>query len=187
MSRRIYAASSWRNPFQPLYVEMLRQLGHEVYDFRNPRPGDEGFHWSEIDPEWLAWKPYPYRDALSHPIAESGFKSDLDAMKWADTFLMVLPCGRSAHLEAGWAVGAGKPTALLLHEQKFEPELMYKMADLIACDFDEVATWLEQLGEGPVLAHDIVGDPTPYTEEQLDAMKEALEDTGRYDVVGRRW
>lgn len=142
MSRRIYVASSWRNPEQPAVVERLIELGHEVYDFRNPRPGDHGFAWSEIDPEWLGWTPRPFRDLLDHPIAVAGFESDFDAMKWADTFVLVLPCGRSAHLEAGWAIGEGKPTALLLREDKFEPELMYRMADLIAVELAEVELWL---------------------------------------------
>ena len=150
--RRIYLASSWRNPEQPVLVEMFRQLGHEVYDFRNPRPVDTGFAWSDIDPDWLAWKPWPFRDALAHPVAQAGFDSDFDAMKWADTFVLALPCGRSAHLEAGWAIGAGKPTALLLHEDKFEPELMYLMADLIACDVSEVCDWLDLLSQQPVAA-----------------------------------
>ena len=30
--------------------------------------------------------------------------------RWDDTFVLVLPCGRSAHLELGWAVGQGKRT-----------------------------------------------------------------------------
>ena len=140
--RRIYLASSWRNPDQPALVETLRGLGHEVYDFRNPRPGDSGFAWGEIDPEWLAWTPRPFRDRLAHPVAQAGFASDFEAMEWADTFVLLLPCGRSAHLEAGWAIGAGKPTAILLHEDKFEPELMYLMSDLIACDVAEVCDWL---------------------------------------------
>lgn len=140
--RRIYLASSWRNPEQPALVALLRELGHEVYDFRNPRPGCHGFAWSSIDPEWLAWRPGPFRAALAHPVAEAGFASDFDAMQWADTFVLALPCGRSAHLEAGWAIGAGKPTAILLHEDKFEPELMYLMADLIAIDASEVCDWL---------------------------------------------
>lgn len=31
---RVYAASSWRNPYQPEIVQKLRDAGHEVYDFR---------------------------------------------------------------------------------------------------------------------------------------------------------
>lgn len=141
-ARRIYVASSWRNPVQPEIVGDLRAAGHKVYDFRNPRPGDHGFAWSEIDPHWLAWKPEPFRDALGHPVAVEGFLSDFEAMQWADTFVLALPCGRSAHLEAGWAIGQGKPTAILLHEEKFEPELMYRMADLLAVETLEVIDWL---------------------------------------------
>ena len=71
--------------------------------------------------------------------------SGFEAMQWADTFVLVLPCGRSAHLEAGWAIGAGKPTAILLNEERFEPELMYRMADLLAVETQEVIDWLPTL------------------------------------------
>ncbi len=41
---KLYVASSWRNKEQPVVVEMLRQAGHEVYDFRAPHlgPGKRG-------------------------------------------------------------------------------------------------------------------------------------------------
>ena len=55
---KIYVASSWRNERQPILVEILRANGHEVYDFRNPKEGDNGFHWSEIDEDWQQWTPY---------------------------------------------------------------------------------------------------------------------------------
>jgi len=97
--RKIYVASSWRNPDQAAVVAALKADGHLVYDFKNPRPGDNGFSWSEIDPNWRNWTAEEYRAALDHPLAKSGFASDFNAMKWADTFLLVLPCGRSAHLE----------------------------------------------------------------------------------------
>lgn len=31
---KIYVASSWRNGRQPYVVDMLRERGHAVYDFR---------------------------------------------------------------------------------------------------------------------------------------------------------
>lgn len=36
--RRIYVASSWRNPTQPDVVATLRAAGHEVHNLRNPAP-----------------------------------------------------------------------------------------------------------------------------------------------------
>jgi hypothetical protein len=136
---KVYVASSWRNTRQQCVVECIRQAGHDVYDFRNPREGNHGFHWSAIDPEWKAWSPEAFVSALGHPVAESGFGLDMQALRECDVCVLVLPCGRSAHLEAGWAAGAGKKLLVLLSEG--EPELMYKIADKLFCTLDELLEW----------------------------------------------
>ena len=132
----IYVASSWRNQDQPHVVKTLREYRHEVYDFRHPYVGNTGFHWSEIDPDWKDWNKYRYRKCLQHPIAENGFRHDMEAMEWADTFIGVQPFGRSASIEMGWAAGQGKRTILLLANG--EPELMVKIFDHICCNLVEV-------------------------------------------------
>ena len=128
---KIYVASSWRNPIQQDIVNALRGAGHEVYDFRNPAPGNSGFTWSEVNADWLQWSPEQFiRDLYSnHPAVERGFAFDKSALDWADACVLVLPCGRSAHLEAGYAAGRGKRTIFYLHPDKFEPELMYRLGD----------------------------------------------------------
>lgn len=125
--RKIYVASSWRNKIYPAIVSKLQELGHEVYDFRNP-PQGAFFSWSQIDEEWKEWTPERYVSCLNSEIAQKGFDGDFNAMKWADTCLMVLPCGRSANTEAGWMKGAGKEV-YVYQETYEEPELMYKMHD----------------------------------------------------------
>jgi len=110
---RIYVASSWRNPWQPDVVRVLRELGHMAYDFKNPEEGNRGFHWSDVDPEWKSWGPDKYRKGLVHPVAEQGFAMDMRALEVSDACVAVLPHGRSAALELGWACGAGKRTAVL--------------------------------------------------------------------------
>jgi len=132
---KIYVASSWRNDRQPAVVEALRDAGHDVYDFRNPEPGDNGFHWSEIDPDWQSWSPERFRDCLEHPIAQDGFAKDMTALASCEVCVLVQPCGISAHLELGWAVGAGKRTAVLLADG--EPELMYRMVDQMVLSIEE--------------------------------------------------
>lgn len=123
---KIYVASSWRNELQPAVVALLRAAGFSVYDFKNPSEGNGGFHWSEIDPHWKEWSAQQFIKGLEHPIAEDGYGRDYTAMAAADACVLVLPCGRSAHLEAGWFAGKGKPVHVLLSDG--EPELMYKMA-----------------------------------------------------------
>ena len=125
--KKIYVASSWRNPIQQLVVSTLRAAGHEVYDFRNPRPGNYGFSWASVNPNWLQWTPEQFISDLygGHPTVQKGFAFDKEALDWCDTCVLVLPCGRSAHLEAGYAAGSGKLTIFFLHPDRFEPELMY--------------------------------------------------------------
>ena len=141
---KVYVASSWRNDRQPAVVEALQAAGYEVYDFRHPTPGDSGFHWSEIDPNWHRWDADTYREALGHPVARHGFRNDMNALMEADVVVLVLPCGRSAHLELGHACGSGKPTAILLANDN-EPELMYRMVTLLANDVIEVIEWLKAM------------------------------------------
>ena len=143
--RKIYAASSWRNPNYSFHVEFMRKLGHEVWDFRNPPTGDVGFSWREIDPAWNSESPAVstevYKEMLRHPAAERGFGLDRRGMEWADTCVMLLPCGRSAHLEAGVMIGWGKPTFIFRPDDQ-EPDLMYKFATGIAGSHDELARML---------------------------------------------
>lgn len=68
------------------------------------------------------------RAALAHPVSQDGFDFDIEAMRWADACVLLLPCGLSAHLEAGWCAGQGKAVAVLAPEIR-EPELMYKCFD----------------------------------------------------------
>ena len=134
---RIYVASSWRNPYFPEVVTRLREAGHEVYDFRNPPHGGAGFHWTDIDPNAPAWTYAQYAEGLHHPLAERQFQADIDALTWADTCVLVLPCGRSAHTEAGWMAGAGKRVIAYIPEM-VEPELMYKLFAGVAGSLDEL-------------------------------------------------
>ena len=148
---RIYVASSWRNQYQQIVVEKLRELGHTVYDFRGRGDGwggnDDGpggFAWSEIDPDWKEWPTNigKYIEGLDHPRAIEGFNRDMDALRSCDVCIMVNPCGQSAHAEMGWAVGAGKPTAIYCPEIR-EPDLMVKMAGVVTNKWDNIELWLK--------------------------------------------
>lgn len=163
----VYVASSWRNPWQP---SVLRGWGHTVYDFRKP-DGGTGFSWREVDPDWKEWKARAYRAGLAHPIAERGFASDMNALRACDACVLVQPTGNSAHLELGWAIGAGKRTAVLfpldiipadidghtpndpygcdvcigpceLAARQSEPELMVKAADALLLGVYELRQWI---------------------------------------------
>ena len=137
---RIYVASSWRNEErQQAAVRALRLHGHEVYDFRNPAEGDHGFSWRQCaTPEQLK-DPARFRDeVLTHWVARAGFLKDMNALTAADATVLVLPCGRSAHLELGYAIGAKQKTLVLLDDPISEPELMYLACSHMCVTLNEV-------------------------------------------------
>ena len=134
---KIYVASSWRNPYYPEVVTRLLEAGHQVYAFRNPPHGGAGFHWTDVDPNAPNWTFGQYANGLHHPLTEKQFNADLDALEWADTCVLILPCGRSAHTEAGWMAGKGKRVIVYIPEM-VEPELMYKLFDKVVGSLEEL-------------------------------------------------
>jgi hypothetical protein len=146
---KIYVASSWRNKLQPEVVRVLRAAGHEVYDFRNP-PNKSGFGWEQVNPGWKIDAGANgfvgaaiYRSMLAHPIAEAGFVADLGALRECEAVVYVLPCGRSASWEFGYAMGMGKP-GYVVWLGEHEPELMFREATVVS----SVDGLVDVLGKG---------------------------------------
>ena len=143
---KIYLASSWRNKYQPTLVQVLRGIGYDVYDFRNPTEGDNGFSWRQItDEPPERWSAEKLVEVLGNPIARRGFDLDMNALRGCDVCVLFLPCGRSAHLELGWAAGAGKKTFVLLDNPISEPELMYLMCTKVCASLDDLKKALKEI------------------------------------------
>ena len=135
---KIYVASSWRNEFFPEIVSRLRSEGYDVYDFRNPGDGGDGFRWSDVSADWLEWGPQRYRhELMNNPLCQRQFGNDERAMESCDACVLLLPSGRSAHTEAGWFAGKGRK--VIVHIPiKQEPELMYRLFDAVTTTIDEL-------------------------------------------------
>lgn len=127
----VYVASSWRCALQPAVVQILRAAGIDCYDFRD----SEGFSWKEIDLH-TPCSSAQYFEAIDKPAAIRGWTRDMEALDKADCVVLVMPCGNSAHLELGYAIGKGKRTIVLLDGNSyFDPDLMWKSADHIIDNF----------------------------------------------------
>jgi hypothetical protein len=135
MTRKIYLASSWKNPRYKSVVEALRAAQLDLYDFTHT-----GFNWNKIDAEWDEnnVNESQYKNFLGHPLAKSIYNLDYAAMHWANTCVLILPSGRNAHSEAGWCKGQGKEVFVLITSKEERPELMYLMYDDIFFSIDSL-------------------------------------------------
>ena len=157
---KIYLASSWRNEFQPAIVARLRRDGFDVYDFRNPPKSPPFRSWSLVSTNWQSWTKQDYLQALRHPIAVEAYYSDFSAMKQADVCVLLLPSGCSAHVEAGYMKGKGKPVYVLDLDEKPATELMYKLFNGIFLNYDDLKRRLEAYS-GKALYRANVHERTP--------------------------
>lgn len=134
---KLYVASSGRNQRYQRIVGLLRQSGYDVYDFKESKAEQQLLQRIPLT-EWRTpLLPRGHQSLIERPSARRAFWSDYASLAIADALICVLPCGRSAHLEAGWMAGFGKPVAFYLDPtEPQEPELMYNFGTLLWWDSD---------------------------------------------------
>lgn len=141
---KIYLASSWKNANLVMeWANILRKYNHAVDAFCDEETGRYVFYFGEIgDVHEL--------DALNFledSRSQRAFKEDKKWLDWADCCLLILPAGKSAHLEAGYAKGQGK--TLIIWQEDFpkgEFDVMYGFADLITDSVLAVIEFLDKQG-----------------------------------------
>ncbi len=133
-SIKIYVASSWRNKYYQEVCKKLTDAGFEILDWRK-----NGFSFASVDPKWESWSFEEYEDAINrNDLTLDAFNHDLDLMKSAEACVLLLPCGNSAHIEAGWFTGKGVPVVAVIAD--FErADLMLKLCDKITSMKDDLA------------------------------------------------
>ena len=122
---KLYIASSWKN--EGLLIELaerIRSWGHEVDCFCDGRSGRYVFSFTELPGHERMTEP----EFLAHPKTQRAFAEDRGWLEWAEGCVLVLPAGRSAHLEAGYAKGCGKPVFILGEFPVGEIDVMYGFA-----------------------------------------------------------
>ena len=127
---RIYIASSWKNQVAVLELaDKLTLEGFEVDAFCRATETRYSFHWSELVDDEGDLKYYDAIEMLADPRTQRAFKEDKKWLDWADCVVMLMPCGRSSHLEAGYAKGQGKLVFIYGEFVKGEFDVMYGLAD----------------------------------------------------------
>lgn len=128
----IYLASSWRNKVAVLAMaSLLREEGHVVDAFCE-EDRVVSFNWSDLfetmDREGLDITEYDAIDMADHWRVQDAFMYDKQQLDLCDVVIMMLPCGRSAHMEAGYAVGKEKRLYIVGGFKKAEFDVMYGFA-----------------------------------------------------------
>ena len=132
----IYLIGSLRNPFIPAIANALEdKLEIKVFaDWfaAGPRTDD---HWRE----YAKARGQKYTEALLEPHAVDVFQFDQIHLDMSDAAVLVLPAGKSGHLELGYMIGRGKPGWILLDGEPERWDIMYQFATGVATDTGELS------------------------------------------------
>jgi hypothetical protein len=119
----IYLIGSLRNPQVPVIAEKLRYAGLDVFD-------DWFAAGPEADDKWRDYergRGRSFKEALRGYAARNVFRFDRTHLERARAVVLVLPAGKSGHLELGWALGKGKPGFILVDSPE-RWDVMYQFA-----------------------------------------------------------
>ncbi len=120
----IYLIGSLRNEEVPKIAQAIRKAtGQEVFDDWYAAGPEADDRWRDYEKQ----RGRSYKTALDGLAARHVYLFDLHHLERSDAGVLVLPAGRSGHLELGWLIGRGKPGFILL-DNPDRWDVMYKFA-----------------------------------------------------------
>lgn len=143
MAKVIYLIGSLRNLDVPKVGEYIRQhTGCEVFD--------EWWTGSEDADDWLRdyfrFRKLSYKDAIHSYAARNTYNFDRKHLDRADLGVMVMPAGKSGHLELGYLIGSGKPGYILFDSEPERVDIMHNFATDVFFDQKDLVDELIRLG-----------------------------------------
>lgn len=145
----LYLIGSLRNPQVPVFAGRLRALGFEVFDDWYAAGPEADDYWQKYEQE----RGHDLVEALEGHAAYHVFDYDHKHLDRADLGILLLPGGRSAHIEMGYLAGRGVPTHIILEGEPERYDVMYRFATQVWRTEDEFIRGVESSDRG---VHDLL-------------------------------
>lgn len=122
--KRVYLIGSLRNPRVPELGRTMRRAGLDVFDDWHAAGPEADDHWQKYEQA----KGNNFVQALKGAAAQHVFAFDCENLDASDAAVLVLPAGKSGHLELGYMAGKGKKTYILIDSDPERFDVMYNFA-----------------------------------------------------------
>lgn len=141
---KLYLIGSLRNPEVPNVANKIEQeTGWEVFDDWYSAGPEADDYWKEHQ----RLRGRNYEEALRGYAARHVFNFDRHHLDTCDAGLLLLPAGRSGHLELGYLAGRNTPTIILLDQETEDNrwDVMTQFAGLVTNNLDQVYASLQTI------------------------------------------
>lgn len=137
----IYLIGSLRNPEIPNVASQLRAAKFEVFDDWFAAGPEADDYWQKYE----KGRGHTYQQALDGWAANNTFAFDRRHLDRCDAAVLVLPAGKSGHLELGYVIGSGKPGFILLDKEPDRFDVMYRFARKVCVGVPELISSLREV------------------------------------------
>lgn len=131
---KVYVIGSLRNEVIPQVAETLRKAGHAAFDAWYSAGPEADDYWQKHE----KFKGHTFQQALAGYAAQNVYAFDKRHLDAADVVVMVMPAGKSGHLELGYSVGKGKRTYILMDGEPERYDVMYNFATKVVMSVEEL-------------------------------------------------
>ncbi len=135
--KSIYLIGSLRNPEVPDLAGRLRSAGYDVFDDWYAAGPEADDYWQKYEEQ----RGHSYIYSLEGYAANHVASYDKSHLDRCDIGVLLLPSGRSSHLELGYMIGQGKPGYIVL-DRPDRWDVMYRLATKV---YDDPASLVESL------------------------------------------
>lgn len=138
--KSVYLIGSLRNEKIPQVGNLLREHGWDAFD-------DWYGAGHEADDKWRDYENLrgrQHRDALFGYAARHVFEFDKRHLDRCDLAVLVMPAGKSGHLELGYFVGTGKPGFIYFDAVPDRYDVMHQFATDVFTSDQELISGLEK-------------------------------------------
>ncbi len=146
---KVYLIGSLRNPEVPIVANKIRAAGHECFD-------DWFAAGPEADDKWQAYEQgrnHTMAEALDGLAAQHVFKFDREHLDRADVAVLLLPAGRSGHLELGYMLGRGKTGYIVYPSPPERWDVMYNFATGVYTEVEPVIERISAMEQRATIRH----------------------------------
>jgi len=120
----VYLIGSLRNPEVNRIAAAIRELGYEVFDDWTAAGSFADDSWRDYEKQ----RGHTYPQALQGFAAKHVFAFDKFHLDRANIAVLLMPAGKSGHLELGYFLGTGKPGYVLFDQEPERFDVMYQFA-----------------------------------------------------------
>jgi hypothetical protein len=136
---QIYVIGSLRNPLITELTIKLEQEGFNIFSewFAASENADDSLR------DYFKARGYSYKEALQSHAAKHIFSFDKYHLDQSAAAVLVMPAGKSCHLEAGYMVGCGKPVFYYMEEEPERWDIMVQFCSAVCIGYDDLVRELK--------------------------------------------